>query len=94
MYCASVTARGLPQMRAAQGKAEARAQVVSPLRADNAKEEREIGRQAMSIIRCENCSKLIDSDDRPDTYYENLDMWLCDECYPYFEKDDVPEEAS
>lgn len=45
----------------------------------------------MSIIRCENCSKLIDTDDRPDTYYENLDMWLCDECYPHFERDDVEE---
>lgn len=43
------------------------------------------------MVRCENCSKPIDTDDRPDTYYENFGFYLCDECYPEFERLDVPE---
>ena len=35
----------------------------------------------MSVLTCERCSKHIDTDDHPETYREELDMWLCEPCY-------------
>lgn len=36
----------------------------------------------MSIIRCEDCTALIDSDDFPEVFREEFgDAPLCDRCY-------------
>ncbi len=39
----------------------------------------------MSIIRCDDCSELIDSDEFPEAYVEELDKWLCPGCWETYE---------
>ena len=40
----------------------------------------------MSIDRCFTCGVLIDTDERPESYREEVDdLCLCDRCYQVFE---------
>lgn len=34
----------------------------------------------MSVVRCEGCEMWLDTDECPETYREDLDMWLCEAC--------------
>ena len=34
----------------------------------------------MSILCCDDCGRLIDTDDDPESYFETLDKWLCVGC--------------
>lgn len=34
----------------------------------------------MSMIRCDKCSNLIDTDEQPDTYDTESDQWVCEPC--------------
>ena len=48
----------------------------------------------MSMIRCEWCERLIDSDDDPDCFAENPEEVLCEWCRDkrYAEQTDPPPE--
>lgn len=34
----------------------------------------------MSVLRCDSCGRLIDTDDHPEAYDEKQDVWLCASC--------------
>ena len=34
----------------------------------------------MSMIRCDTCSRLIDTDEHPDTHDSESDQWVCHPC--------------
>lgn len=34
----------------------------------------------MSMIRCDRCVRQIDTDEQPETYDEESDMWVCHPC--------------
>ena len=34
----------------------------------------------MSMMECDNCGALVDTDDVPQGYVEEFDTWLCDNC--------------
>lgn len=35
----------------------------------------------MSLLKCDFCGSLINTDDCPHAYNETLDKWLCDLCH-------------
>ena len=34
----------------------------------------------MSLLTCDSCGNLIDTDDHPEAYDEERDMWTCERC--------------
>jgi len=36
--------------------------------------------EAMSLLKCDSCGALIDTDDHPEAYDEKQDAWLCKNC--------------
>ena len=51
------------------------------------------GGEAMSLIKCDNCGAVIDTDYCPHAYQERLDKWLCDDCHSEWwadQEDDRP----
>lgn len=34
----------------------------------------------MSMIRCDQCSALIDTDENPETHCAESDQWICEKC--------------
>lgn len=41
----------------------------------------------MSMLSCERCDALIDTDNKPEAYVEKINMWLCEIC-----RDDIAEQ--
>jgi len=49
------------------------------------------GGKEMSILKCDSCDTLIDTDDCPEAYDEKADKWWCYLCFPdYDDPDPVP----
>jgi len=45
----------------------------------------------MSLLKCDNCGALIDTDDEPEAYDGRADKWWCWSCFPdYAEPDPIP----
>ena len=42
----------------------------------------------MSVLACDNCGTLIDTDDEPDAYDEKTDHWYCYLCMPDHDSDE------
>ena len=41
----------------------------------------------MSMVRCTDCSRLIDSDDHPECFVEETDKILCEGCLEEYESE-------
>ncbi len=46
----------------------------------------------MSILRCDDCSDLIDTDADVESYIEKLDKWLCWSCQEDLSEEDLEEQ--
>ena len=45
----------------------------------------------MSLLKCDSCGCLIDTDEHPEAYDEKADKWWCNLCAPdYDDPDPVP----
>ncbi len=42
----------------------------------------------MSMLLCDNCEGLIDTDEHPEAYDERADKWWCWSCYPDYESNE------
>ena len=46
----------------------------------------------MSMIHCDGCSRLIDTDADPGAYDSAHDLWMCETCREPWEREDVQED--
>jgi len=44
----------------------------------------------MSILLCDQCGRMIDTDDCPEAYFEEEGAWYCYFCAPDPDYDDLP----